>query len=58
MYSVEKVAMKHYIKKIKAWLNKKPKIKEWSWFIFLWCIGAASFYIASFCIKWLVKSLG
>lgn len=39
-------------------LNSRPKLKEWAWFITLWCFGLFSAFAIAYPIKWMIKLLG
>ena len=45
------------IKAFEHWLDAHPKVKEWAWFVALWCAGLATAMALSYPIKWLIKQL-
>lgn len=47
--------MSIYINIIKNWLNAHPQMKQWVWFIGLWCVGLLTVIIGSYPIKWLLS---
>lgn len=57
MYSAGNQVMK-VITKFQKWLNKRPSLKQWLWFILLWCLGLVAVILIAFPIKVLIKFLG
>jgi hypothetical protein len=49
--------MNIYINNLKNWLNKNPKMKQWGWFVLLWCTGLLIVIIGTYPIKWLITFL-
>jgi hypothetical protein len=41
---------------LNAWLNQRPKIKQWLWFIVLWFGGLSTVTILTYPIKMLMKN--
>jgi len=39
------------------WLNKHPSVKQWLWFVGLWCFGLLSVFLITYPIKFLMRSL-
>lgn len=53
-----KLAMNQCIKSVGSWINSRPKLQEWLWFIGLWLGGMISFLLMAYPIKLLIKSMG
>ncbi|MDB2415043.1 hypothetical protein N9W34_04650 [Rickettsiales bacterium] len=49
--------MNQCINKADTWLKSHPKVKQWLWFITLWCGGLLTVFAVSYPIKLLIKSL-
>jgi hypothetical protein len=45
------------IQTCQQWLNDRPKIKEWSWFLALWLGGLLTVSAIAYPIKWIIKSM-
>lgn len=45
------------IESMREWLESRPKIKQWLWFIALWCAGLLFTVIATYPIKLIIKSM-
>ncbi len=46
------------IKRAEIWFNTHPKVKQWAWFITLWCGGLFTAMAAAYPIKWLIRIMG
>lgn len=42
---------------IKNWLVKHPKLRQWLWFVTLWCVGLLTVTALSLPIKLLIRSI-
>lgn len=40
------------------WVDAHPRLKQWLWFVVLWCAGLASVLVMAYPIKWVIKSMG
>lgn len=40
------------------WVNARPKLKQWLWFIGLWCMGLLAVSAMAYPIKMLIRSMG
>ena len=43
--------------KLRQWLNARPKMKQWLWFIALWLGGLLTVSALAYPIKWLMKGM-
>jgi len=50
--------MKILIEQLSSYLFRHPKLKEWGWFITLWCGGLFIVMIVAQAIRLLIKLLG
>lgn len=58
MYLEVKLAMNKLINnkidEIKNYLNDNPKLKEWCWFVFLWCSGLIAVSSVAYLIRLII----
>lgn len=47
--------MNRCIKTTIAWINKYPKLKQWLWFIGLWCGGLSTVLAFSYLVKFMMR---
>lgn len=40
-----------------TYINQHPKLKQWLWFIGLWCAGLATATVLTYPIKLLIKQM-
>ena len=45
------------IERLRDWLDKHPKLKEWVWFVVLWLGGLAAVLAFAYPIKWIIKAM-
>ncbi len=57
MFSEVRRIMSLCTKNMNLWLNKRPKLKQWLWFILLWLGGFLSVYTVAYLIKIVMRSL-
>ncbi len=46
--------MNMFINQAINWFDAHPKIKQWLWFIGLWCGGLSTVLAFSYLIKWMM----
>lgn len=46
--------MNQCINQAGRWLNNHPKLRQWAWFVALWCGGLAAVITASYLIKFMM----
>ncbi len=45
------------IKRVREWLDQRPKAKQWVWFLALWLAGLLTVMAMAYPIKFLIQSL-
>lgn len=55
MKNIASIKINNYIKYIKNKLDKRPKMKQWLWFISLWLLGLISIFTLTYPLKLLIK---
>ncbi len=45
------------IKRVRDWLDRRPKAKQWVWFIVLWFGGLLAVLSFAYPIKWIIRAM-
>lgn len=49
--------MNIFIKRSRAWLDRHERVKQWLWFVALWCGGLLAAMAAAYPFKLIIKSM-